>query len=292
MKENEYVIFTDSSADFDAEMVEKLGLQVEPLTFTLKGKEYANWPDGRELASPAFYTQLREGEISSTSQVNVSTFTDSFRPLLAAGKDILYLGFSSGLSGTVNSGKLAAEELQHEFPDAKILVVDTLAASLGQGLLVWYAAQLKKQGKSIEETAEWVENNKLNMAHWFTVDDLNFLKRGGRVSGAAALFGTMLNIKPILHVDNEGHLIPMEKVRGRKQSLNTLVDKMEQTATNADKQMVFISHGDCREDAEYVASEVKRRLGVKEVYINYVGPVIGSHSGPGTMALFFLATQR
>ncbi|MDL2324156.1 DegV family protein [Ruminococcaceae bacterium OttesenSCG-928-A16] len=288
----DYVIFTDSCADFDEKMVAELGLQVKPLTFTLKDKEYANWPDGRDIAFPEFYKQLREGGISTTSQVNVADFIESFRPVLAAGKDILYLGFSSGLSGTVNSGKLAAEELRAEFADAKIIVVDTLAASLGQGLLVWHAVQQKNEGQTIDAVAAWVENNKLNMAHWFTVDDLNFLKRGGRVSGAAALFGTMLNIKPILHVDDEGHLIPMEKVRGRKQSLNALVGHMEKTAIDADKQVVFISHGDCLEEAEYVASEVKKRLGVKKVYINYVGPVIGSHSGPGTMALFFLASGR
>ena len=288
----EYVIFTDSSADFDNEMMQQLGVEVQPLMFTLNGSNYLNWPDGREMDPADFYAKLREGGSSSTSQVNVGEFTDAFRPVLQAGKDLLYLGFSSGLSGTVNSGRMAAEELAAEFPDAKIIVVDTLAASLGQGLLVWYAAKMKQQGKTIDEVAAWIEENKLLLAHWFTVDDLNFLKRGGRLSGAAALFGTMLNIKPVLHVDNEGHLIAMEKIRGRRQSLNALVDKMEETAVNPAEQTVFISHGGCREDADYVASEVKRRFGVKDIYINYVGPVIGSHSGPGTMALFFLATHR
>ena len=288
----EYVIYTDSSADFDEEMVQQLGIEVQPLLFTLDGNNYRNWPDGREMKPDVFYSKLREGGSSSTSQVNVAEFTEAFRPVLQGGKDILYLGFSSGLSGTVNSGRMAAEELATEFPEAKIIVVDTLAASLGQGLLVWYAANMKKDGKSMEEVAAWVEENKLKMAHWFTVDDLNFLKRGGRLSGAAALFGTMLNIKPVLHVDNEGHLIAMEKIRGRRQSLNELVDKMEEVGVEISGQTIFISHGDCLEDAEYVASEVKRRFGVKDIYINYVGPVIGSHSGPGTMALFFLATHR
>lgn len=288
----EYVIYTDSSADLDAAMVEELGIDLQPLTFTLDGQTYANWPDGREISFGDFYKKLRDGGKSSTSQVNVSEFVNSFRPILEAGKDILYLGFSSGLSGTVNSGRIAAEELAADFPDAKIIVVDTLCASLGQGLFIWQAVEEKKKGKTIEELADWAEKTKLKVAHWFTVDDLNFLKRGGRLSGAAAMFGTMLNIKPVLHVDNEGKLIPMDKVRGRKQSLQALVDKMEKTAVDPGDQYVFISHGDCLEDAEYVAQLVKEKFGVKNVYINYIGPVIGSHSGPGTIALFFMATSR
>lgn len=288
----DYVIYTDTCADFDEKKIAELGIEVSPLTFHIDGGSYANWPDGREMAFSEFYSHLRGGSTSSTSQINVIDFTEAFRPILEGGRDILYIGFSSGLSGTVSSGKVAAEELSAEFPDSKIIVVDSLAASLGQGLLVWHAVQQKRQGKTIEELAGWLEENKLKLAHWFTVNDLNFLKRGGRVSGAAALFGTMLNIKPILHVDNDGKLIPMEKVRGRKQSLDALADHMEKTAINPAEQVIFISHGDCLEEAEYLAAEVKRRFGVKEVYINYVGPVIGSHSGPGTMALFFLATSR
>lgn len=289
---NEYVIFTDSCADFEQKMVDELQLKVLPLTFKLDGKEYANWPDGREISTTDFYQKMRNGAMSTTSQVNVSDFTQAFRPILEAGKDILYIGFSSGLSGTVNSGKLAAEDLAADFPNQKIIVIDTLCASLGQGLLIWNAVQQKNAGKDIDAVAQWVEENKLHIAHWFTVDDLNFLKRGGRVSGASALLGTMLHIKPVLHVDNEGHLIPQEKVRGRKQSLNALVDHMEKTAIDPANQMVFISHGDCLEEAEYVASEIKRRFGTKDFYINFVGPVIASHSGPGTMALFFFAKNR
>lgn len=288
----EYVIYTDSSADFDEKMALELGVEIQPLVFHLDEKNYENWPDGRDMSPADFYAKLRAGGRASTSQVNVSEFSQAFRRVLESGKDLLYLGFSSGLSGTVNSGRLAAEELAAEFPEANIQVVDTLAASLGQGLLIWHAVQLKNQGKSMQEVADWVQENKLKLAHWFTVDDLNFLKRGGRLSGAAALFGTMLSIKPILHVDDEGRLIAMDKVRGRKASLNALVDKMEETAVDPAGQFVFISHGDCLEDAEYVAQEVKRRLGVQKVYINYVGPVIGSHSGPGTMALFYLAAKR
>lgn len=289
---NEYVIFTDSSVDLDDSMMKELELEFQPLIFNMDGKEYANWPDGREIGFTEFYNKLRSGSMSSTSQVNTDAFVDSFRPYLEQGKDVLYLGFSSGLSGTVNSGRIAAEELAPEYKDARVVVVDTLAASLGQGLLVWHAVQLKRQGKTLDEVAAYVEENKLKLAHWFTVDDLNFLKRGGRLSGAAALFGTMLNIKPVLHVDNEGHLIAMEKVRGRKQSLLALVDHMEKTAINPKDQTVFISHGDCLDDANFLADEVRKRFGVKDIYINHVGPVIGSHSGPGTMALFFIAEER
>lgn len=286
-----YQIVTDSSADLAPKQVEEYGLEVIPLTLTLEGKDYKNYPDGREIGFQEFYNILRGGKMSITSQVNTEAFKEYFEELLKKG-DILYLGFSSGLSGTVNSGRIAAEELKEKYPDKKIIVVDTLAASLGQGLLVDYACRMQREGKTIEEVAKWVEDNKLRLAHWFTVDDLNHLKRGGRVSGAAAFFGTMLNIKPVLHVDDEGHLIPMEKVRGRNASLDALVDHMVKTGENLEEQVIFISHGDCLKDAEYVAEQARKRCHVKDVKINYVGPVIGSHSGPGTMALFFLAKNR
>ncbi len=288
----EYVVFTDSCADLDPQMVSSLGLEMIPLTFTMDGKEYANWPDGRDIPFPEFYGKLRGGSMSSTSQVNVTDFVTAFRPFLAGGKDILYLGFSSGLSGTVNSARLAAEELMAEFGERKVLVVDTLAASLGQGLLVYLAMREADAGKSIEEVAQWTEDNKLKLAHWFTVDDLKFLKRGGRVSAASAFLGSMLSIKPVLHVDDDGHLIAMEKVRGRKHSLDALVNHMEKAAVNAAGQTVFISHGDALADAEYVAEQVKSRLGVRETHINFIGPVIGSHAGPGTIALFYVGTER
>ena len=213
--------------------------------------------------------------------------------LLGSGRDVLYIAFSSGLSGTYQALSLMAAQLQEEFPERKIHMVDSLAASGGQGLLVWYAVQHARAGESIDQVRDWLEENKLHLAHWFTVDDLMFLFRGGRVSKTAAWAGTLLNIKPVLHVDDEGHLIPMEKVRGRKKSLNALIDHMEKSANKPiSDQMVFITHGDCIEDAEYVAAKIKERFGVKEVVINYVDPVIGAHSGPGTMALFFLADKR
>ena len=288
----DYVILTDSSCDLSAELAEQLGVEALPLTVEIEGKRYRNYLDGREIGFAEFYAKLRSGIPATTAAVNVGEFTDKMEPILQAGKDILIPAFSSGLSTTYNSALIAAADLSERYPDRKIYVVDTLAASLGQGLLVYLAAQKKAAGASIEEVRDWLEENKLHLCHWFTVDDLNHLKRGGRVSATTALLGTMLSIKPVLHVDDEGHLINVGKARGRLASLKAMVDKMAETAIDPASQTVFISHGDCREDAEKVAQMVRERLGVKDVVINYVGPVIGAHSGPGTMALFFLGTHR
>ena len=288
----EYVILTDSSADLSAELVAELGVEVLPLSFTMEDKTYYNWPDNRDSDPGDFYARLRGGAMATTSAVNVADYTETIEPMLKAGKDVLVLAFSSGLSATCHSAQIAAEELMEQYPDRKVYVVDTLCASLGQGLLVWYAAQQKKQGKSIEEVRDWTEAHKLNLCHWFTVDDLHFLKRGGRISAATAVLGTMLSIKPVMHVDNEGHLIKVGTARGRNASLKALVDHMAETAQNPGEQVVFISHGDCLADAQKVADDVKARFGVKTVVINYVGPVIGAHSGPGTVALFFLGSVR
>lgn len=287
-----YVIVTDSSADLSAQMAEKAGVQVLPLRFTVGGKTYYNWPDNREMDPRVFYRVLREGEVATTAAVNISQYLDVLEPILQSGTDVLVLSFSSGLSATYDSSRLAAEELREKYPQRKIFAVDTLCASLGQGLLVWHAAQLKDQGKSIEEVRDWVEENKLHLCHQFTVDDLHFLKRGGRISATTAVVGTMLKIKPVLHVDDGGKLVNIGKARGRKASLKALVDRMEETAIDPAGQTVFISHGDCMEDAEYVAGLVKERMGVQDVRINYVGPVIGAHSGPGTLALFHLGSRR
>jgi len=289
---SEYVIVTDSCCDLPPELAEQLGLEVLNLSFEMGGRRYQNYLDGREMAPADFYARLRAGENSVTAAVNVGEFTDRIEPLLQAGKDVLVMAFSSGLSTTYNSAAIAADDLRARYPDRKIYVVDTLCASMGQGLLVWLTAREKAAGRTIEEARDFAEENKLRLCHWFTVDDLNHLKRGGRVSAATALVGTMLSIKPVLHVDDEGHLINMSKARGRQASLKALVDKMEETAIDPAGQTVFISHGDCLQDAETVAAMVKERFGVKEVVISYVGPVIGSHSGPGTMALFFLGTHR
>ena len=289
---SEYVLITDSSADLSQEMVQELGVTVLPLSFTIQGKTYRNYPDNREMDLPLFYDMLRAGELAITSAVNVAEYTQAVEPILQEGKDVLILAFSSGLSSTYQASVLAAGELREKYPDRKIYTVDTLCASLGQGLLVYLAAQEQRKGKSIEEVRDWAEETKLHLCHQFTVDDLHFLKRGGRISATTAVVGSMLQIKPVLHVDNEGHLINIGKARGRQASLKALVDKMEKTVTEEGRKTVFISHGDCRKDAVTVADMVRERFGTQDIRINFVGPVIGAHSGPGTLALFYLGTER
>ena len=289
---SEYVLITDSSADLSQEMVQELGVTVLPLSFTIQGKTYRNYPDNREMDLPLFYDMLRAGELATTSAVNVAEYTQAVEPILQEKKDVLILAFSSGLSSTYQASVLAAEELREKYPDRKIYTVDTLCASLGQGLLVYLAVQEQRKGRSIEEVRDWAEAAKLHLCHQFTVDDLHFLKRGGRISATTAVVGSMLQIKPVLHVDNEGRLINIGKARGRQASLKALVDKMEKTVTEEGKKTVFISHGDCRKDAVAVADMVRERFGTQDIRINYVGPVIGAHSGPGTLALFYLGTER
>ncbi len=287
-----YQIITDSTADLTSALIEELDVQVIPLCYMMEGKTYHNIPGGGEMDDPTFYQKLRAGALSTTTQVNSEEFLQVFTPLLEAGKDVLYIAFSSGLSGTYQSAMLAREELKERFPDRRLEVFDSLCASMGEGLLVYYAAKLRSEGKSLDQVLSWLKENALHLCHWFTVDDLNHLKRGGRVSTATAVVGTILNIKPVLHVDNAGHLIPVAKVRGRKQSLDAIVKRMEETAINPAEQMVFISHGDCVEDARYVEQQIREKLGVQQVKIGFIGPVIGAHSGPGTVALFFLGKER
>ena len=287
-----FVILTDSSADLGDDLVRQLDVQVLPLSFTLEQQTYHNYPDNREMEPHAFYQKLRDGAVATTSAVNVSQYTEFLEPLLQAGQDVLILAFSSGLSATYNSSVIAVQELAEKYPERKLYTVDTLCASLGQGLLVYLAARERDSGKTIEEVRDWAEANKLSICHQFTVDDLHFLKRGGRISATTAVVGSMLQIKPVLHVDDEGHLINIAKARGRQASLKALVDKMEKTAIDPAHQTVFISHGDCLEDAQMVADLVKERLGVPEVYLNPIGPVIGTHAGPGTVALFYVGTER
>ena len=289
---NDYVLLTDSSADLTDALVKELGVEVLPLSFTMRNKTYRNWPDNREIDPKDFYRQLREGEMATTSAVNVSDFTETIEPHLKEGRDVLVVAFSSGLSATCHSAQIAAQELSEQYPERKVYVVDSLCASLGQGLLVWYAARMKNEGRGIGAVRDWLEENKLHLCHWFTVDDLHFLKRGGRISSATAVLGTMLSIKPVMHVDDEGHLTKVGTARGRSASLKALVDHMAETALDPAEQIVFISHGDCEADAQKVADDVKIRLGVKTVLLGNVGPVIGAHSGPGTVALFFLGRHR
>ncbi len=289
---NKYAIITDSAADLDQALVEQLDIEVVPLSLTLGGKSYKDWPDRRELDPKELYARLRAGETATTAAINVSDAREVMEPHLKAGEDVLFLAFSSGLSSTCQSAQLAAQELAEAYPARKCYVVDTLCASLGQGLLVYLTAKQRQAGADIDAARDYAEENKLHLCHWFTVDDLQFLKRGGRISSTTAMLGTMLSIKPVLHVDNAGHLISISKARGRQASIKAMVDRAAQSAIEPEGQTMFICHGDCMEDAEYLAGLARERLGVQDIHIGYTGPVIGSHSGPGTLALFFLGEQR
>lgn len=289
---SEYVIVTDSSADLSAELVREMGVEVLPLRFTIQGKTYKNYPDNRDMAPETFYQLIRNGEMGTTAAVNMAEYIEVLEPLLQAEKDVLVLAFSSGLSATCQAANLAVAELAPKYPERKLFVVDTLSASLGQGLFVWHAARKKRDGATIEEVKAWAEEYRFHQCHWFTVDDLMHLKRGGRVSAATAVMGTMLQIKPVMHMDDEGHLINMAKARGRKASLDALVDKAGELGTDLDQQTIFISHADCLPDAQYVGEKMKAKYGVKDVVYNFIGPVIGSHTGCGCVALFFTGEHR
>lgn len=287
-----FVIFTDANSDLMPEIVNKYNIEVLPMRFTLNDKEYYNYPDLREMPLEDFYKQLRNGGKTATSMTNTAEYEDAFRPTLAAGKDVLYIAFSSGLSGTQNAARLAQNQLLEEFPQRKYIVADTLSASLGQGLLVIKAMQMQKQGKTIEEIAQWVEESGKCLCHWATVDDLHYLKRGGRLSGTAATLGTMLHIKPILYVNSQGKIDVVDKVRGRKNSIMRLFAEMEKNATDIQNQTIFIVHADCADDANLLAEEIRTKLQPKELIVSYVGPVIGGHAGPNTIATFFFANKR
>ena len=284
-----FCIVTDSGCDLNQSMIDKLNISVVPLMVNFKG---TTQPDNVDDGIGAFYDGLRAGEVATTSAINPTGWDEKIEPILAAGQDALVITFSSGLSTTYQSAVMAAEELKEKYPDRNVRVVDSLCASLGQGLLVWYACQKRDAGLSLDELTAWLEENKFHLCHWFTVDDLMYLKRGGRVSAATALVGTMLQIKPVLHVDNEGHLINVVKARGRKASIEALAKKVGELGLPGENSTVFISHGDCIEDAKLLETMLKERYGVQEAVIGHVGAVIGSHSGPGTLALFFLGTHR
>ena len=283
-----YKIITDSCCDLPVEKIQALDLSVIPLNLLFRGETRL---DAVTDEIKEVYDGLRAGEAASTSAVNPEGWASVIEPVLKAGKDALVLCFSSGLSTTYQSAVIAANELKETYPDRTVNVVDTLCASLGQGLLAWLACDKRDAGLSLAELTDWVEGNKQNLCQWFTVDDLMYLKRGGRVSAATALVGTMLKIKPVLHVDAEGHLINVAKVRGRKASIQALADKVAQLGIEGYKERVTICHGDCIEDAKYLESLLKAQ-GVKEIFIGYTGAVIGSHSGPGTLAVFFLGKER
>jgi len=287
----DFIITTDNTADLPHSYYKENGLDYMYLTYALDGQIYGK---ENELSSQEFYARMRGGSMPTTSQINSEDAKAVWLPHLQAGKSILHLAFSSGLSGSCNSARLAAEDLKEEHPEYEIVVIDTLCASLGEGLLVHKAVKMKKEGKSMEEIVQWLEEHKLNLCHVFTVDDLLHLYRGGRVSRATAILGSMINIKPLLHVDDEGHLVAVGKVRGRKRSLTSLVDMMEERlgSYKGKNPEIFISHGDCQEDAEYVAKLIRERYGIEDILINPVGATIGAHSGPGTVALFFLGDKR
>ena len=284
-----YEIITDSGCDLPADLAAQLQLKIVPLSLLFRGQTI---PDSVSGDIKSFYDAMRAGESASTSAINPEGWAAVVEPVLAAGRDALVITFSSGLSTTYQSAVIAAQELQEKYTDRKVLVVDSLCASLGQGLLCHYAAKKRDEGLSLEQVAAWVEDHKQNLCQWFTVDDLKYLKRGGRISAAKALMGTMLNIKPVLHVDEEGHLVSVTTVRGRKGSIRAMVEQMQQLALPGENDFVTICHGDCYEEAESLAQTLKEQLGVKEVFIGYTGAVIGAHSGPGTLAVFFLGQHR
>ena len=286
---NDYVILTDSSCDLPDDIVKKYQLEILQLDFIIEGEGSFH---NSQADIKNVYGKLRNGANIKTSAANISQATRTIERIFKQGSNILYLGFSSGLSSTYQTICMAGREMMEEYPERKMISVDTLAASMGQGLLVYKACQAKDAGKSLEENAQYIEDIKLKLCHWFTVDDLFFLKRGGRISGVTATVGTMLSIKPILHVDDAGHLINVSKVRGRKAAITELVNRMEKLAVHPEDQDIFISHGDCIEDAEKLAAMIRERFGNDRITISYVGPVIGAHSGPGTLALFFLGEHR
>ena len=284
-----YVITVNSTVDLPKEWLEERNIPVMALRYTIDGETYE---DMSGLSHKEFFQKLREGKMAVTTQMNPEEAKEKFEPILQAGNDILHLGFSSGLSGTYNSMRIAAEELAEEYPERKIIVIDTLCACLGEGLLLYYALKRKEEGMTIDELAQWVEENKLHVCHNVTVDDLNHLQRGGRVSKTAAILGTMVQIKPIIHMDNQGCLQVIGKERGRKKSIHKLVDMALKQYEGYENDLVMITHGDCLEDAEYLAGLVREKMGIQDILINNIGTVIGSHTGPGVLALFCMGNER
>ena len=284
-----YRIITDTSCDYPEQMYQDLNLGLVRLTVNFRGEAVNTYSE--EWLKDMF-NGLRAGESASTAAANPMDWADVIEPVLVGGEDALVLVFSSGLSTTYQSAVIAANELMEKYPDRKVNVVDTLCASLGQGLFVYYACKKRDEGLDLEALTAWCEEKKFNLCHWFTVDDLMYLKRGGRISAATALVGTMLQIKPILHMDDEGHLINVSKVRGRKAAIEAIAKKLGETGLPGENDTIFICHGDCMEDAQYLGKLAKEKYGVKNVFIYYVGAVIGSHSGPGTLSIFYLGQHR
>ena len=287
-----FKIVTDSCANLTEELIKNCGVEVISMQYHMNGKSYDSYIKGTEPDFAKAYSFLREKGKVTTSLVGRDACDKVIIPLLNQGEDVLILSFSSGLSGSYQNVVTAVADYKEEFPNRKIIAVDTLAASMGEGLLVYYAAELQKQGKTIEEVSAWVEENKLNMVHVFILDDLFFLKRGGRLSGTSAVVGTVLGIKPLMHVANDGKLYVTGKARGRKAALDHVINSLTEKGENIKDQIIFLTHGDCLEDAEFVAKSVKEKYGVSDVIINALDPVIASHAGPGTIAIFFMGKER
>lgn len=287
-----YKIITDSTCDLPSTVIKELDVHVIPMEYILDGVSHFQDLEDEGEKTASFYGSLREGKVSSTSMINTARFMGVFEPYLKAGQDILHVSFSSALSGSYNASRMAAEELKELYPERQILVLDSIAASIGQGLLVYHAVLKKRQGLSLEELYEWLEENKKKICHWFTVEDLMHLKRGGRISALSANIGTALNIKPILSVNMEGKLVNLGKVMGRKKSLSELIVKMKSCAETAENQVVIIGHGDSLKDAEFLSTKLKNELHVKEVIMTQIGPIIGSHTGPGMIGLTFVGERE
>lgn len=287
-----FALLTDSCCNLTDELIDQLDITVLSMTVRNKTEEFISYVKGEKTDNKKFYTMLRAGDVLVTSALNAELCRSAFEEVLSRGEDVLYVAFSSALSGTYNIAQMMADELKIKYPDRRVVVLDSRCASMGEGLFVYYAGMLRKEGKTLDETVTWLLEHRGNLCHWFTVEDLMFLKRGGRISAATAIVGTALGIKPVMHVDDEGRLINVEKARGRKKSLTALVDHMEQTVIDPENQVVFVAHGDCEEDADFVVQEIRRRMKVKDIVVNYIDPVIGAHSGPGTVALFFLGIKR
>ena len=289
---NQYVLFTDATADLPCDVIETMDIQVIPMDFEMGGTNYTHYPDGRNLSTKDFFARIQKGEMATTSQINVTRYFDFFTPYLEQGKDILYLSFSSGLSGTYQASILATNELAEQYPERTIKSVDTLSASGGQALLVYAAALKKKDGMSLDELAQWVEDNRLHLCNWFTVDDLHHLKRGGRISAISATFGTALNIKPLLHVDNEGKLAVVSKIRGKKRCVEKLLEQMELGVIDPVKDPVMITHSNSKDEALLLSQKIKEKYQTETILISDLGPIIGAHTGNGTLILTFFGKER
>ncbi len=289
---NNYIIVTDSCSDLPVEIIKKYNIKVYPMEYVINNTTYHNNPDHSELPLEEFYSMLKKGASGSTSQISPANFIKFFKPILEEGKDILYIAFSSALSGTYNSSLVAKAILKNDYKERQIECVDTLTASTAEGKLVYEACLNKEKGLTLKENAQDILNKRLSVSVWFTVDDLNCLKRGGRLSATSAFLGTLLSIKPVLHVSNEGKLVPINKCRGRKASLLKLFERLKDTGVDIENDTIFISHAACQDDANRVEEKIRNELNAKNVVISTIGPVIGMHSGPGTFLITFFATQR